>query len=212
MGSGPNTRLSIYFGGTFDPPTRAHLAVANRVSQVFDCPVIWLPNAQSPLKSQINAGEHRIKMIQLLCQLEPRFELSRIDFDRPGPSYTVDTLEHLQSQASEQRLLWVMGADNFAQIQCWDRWPRLLELANLIVLNRPGHRIVPPAPWVEYQCRHDQVVQAPKGWCELELTPMDVAASQVRHAIQNHQAWEHWVPAPVIDYIKDNHLYVENNG
>ena len=204
--------MSVYFGGTFDPPTLAHVAAASAVSNLLMQPVVWLPNARSPLKSESPSAPHRLAMLRLLCDADPRFSVDTLEINRPPPSYAVETLEQLKDRNPDQELIWMMGADSFEQIQCWDRWPRLLELANLIVLNRPGYGIASPSAWRNRECVASEVADRQGVWCQIEIPPMDVAASHVRQAIEDNQAWEQWVPQSITEYIKDNHLYVKNHG
>ena len=205
--------MKAIYGGTFDPPTLAHMAAAQAFHQALGQPITWMPNHQSPLKGAASADGHRIAMLSEILDPDPRFDLSLLEMQRAGPSYTVDTLEQLRGDDPDQPLIWCLGGDSFNSIQQWGRWQRLLDFASLVVAARPGSRPAPPAEWTDRQCKLAHITDHPSGyWCEIEMTQMDLASSRVRQAINNGQPWQHWVAPAIAEYIKDNHLYVDEHG
>ena len=137
-------RIAIY-GGTFDPVHSGHLEVARRVSQLFVIDeFLFVPAMAAPhkLDREVSPALHRYAMLALATNAEPRLCISTFELDGPGRQYTVDTLLHFRSRFSESAdLFFVMGADSWAEITTWREWRRLLTLANLIVVTRPGYEI-----------------------------------------------------------------------
>jgi nicotinate-nucleotide adenylyltransferase len=132
-------RIAI-FGGTFDPVHDAHLAVAREAADAFSLDrVLFVPAKNPPHKlSDLHAGfDDRMRMVELACAEDARFEPSRIE-DRPGHSYSFDTVVLARAQCSEAtRLFFLIGADAFAEIRSWHRWQELMKLVEFIVVSRP---------------------------------------------------------------------------
>lgn len=213
LGPGADPRLRVLFGGTFDPPTLAHWAAAEAFHKACDHVVTWVPNYVSPLKQRVGVAHHREAMLKQLIDPDPRFDLSLIELNQPGPSYTVDTLARLRAEDPDQTLIWCMGADSFSSIQQWGQWTRLLELASLMVVARPGSPLHAPDIWISAQCRPSEIADAPHGrWCEIPMRVSDLASSQVRDAIQNARPWMDQVAHKTAQYIKDHRLYVDDHG
>src|SRR6266576_2668762 len=138
-------RIAIY-GGTFDPVHSGHLEIGRRISEFFAIDeFLFMPARLAPHKVGQEAASafDRYAMLALATQNEPRLSVSRFELDGPGRQYTVDTLVHFRSRCGEfVDLFFVMGADSWAEITTWREWQRLLTLANLIVVTRPGHETV----------------------------------------------------------------------
>ena len=130
-------RIGI-FGGTFDPVHVGHLAIAQAAldSAGLDR-VVFVPARRSPLKTSgpIASEEDRFAMLQAAVKDEPRFSVSRVELDRPGPSFTVDTLEAL---AKEGELALILGSDALADLEKWRSPERIRALASILVARRPG--------------------------------------------------------------------------
>ncbi|MGB0957283.1 MAG: nicotinate-nicotinamide nucleotide adenylyltransferase, partial [Litorivicinus sp.] len=122
-------------GGTFDPVTLGHTAAACAVRDALGCTVELLPNRQSPFKSAPSDDAHRLAMLALACAEHEGLSVNPIELTLAPPSYSVRTLEHL---AGEEPLVFCLGTDAFAQVDRWQSPHRLLELAGVVVLGRPG--------------------------------------------------------------------------
>ena len=137
-------RIAIY-GGTFDPVHLGHVEIGRRVTQLFEIDeFIFVPARVAPHKfdREVSSALHRYAMLALATKAEPRLYISTFELDGPGRQYTVDTLSYFRSQFGESTdLFFVMGADSWAEITTWHEWRRLLTLANLIVVTRPGYEI-----------------------------------------------------------------------
>jgi nicotinate-nucleotide adenylyltransferase len=140
----PLSRIGIY-GGTFDPIHVGHLAIARAALEGGKLDrVIFVPARQSPLKTEAPgaSAEDRLAMLEAAVKDEPRFVVSRVELEREGPSYTVDTLEAL---ASEGELYLILGSDALAELARWRSPDRVRQLAKILVARRPGAPEVDPS-------------------------------------------------------------------
>jgi nicotinate-nucleotide adenylyltransferase len=186
-------RLGV-LGGTFDPIHNAHLSKAAAVARIlaFDH-ILLVPTGDPCHRARPGAcGEHRYAMAALAARNEPRLSVSRIELDRPGPSYSIDTVRELRSLHGERaQLFLIMGADVFAGIRAWREHEALSELAQLIVCARAGHPLTdhgPPATRVR-------------------LPVSDFSASMVRRRVRCQMPISHLVPTVVESYIREHGLY-----
>ncbi|MEO3812102.1 nicotinate-nucleotide adenylyltransferase [Sphaerisporangium sp. B11E5] len=181
-------------GGTFDPIHNAHLSKAAAVAHAlaFDC-VLFVPAGDPWHKSSPEtSGEHRHAMVALAAAGDPRFRVSRMEIDRPGPSYTVDTLRDLRGWYGDRaRLFLVMGADSYAGIGGWREPEALFELAEVVVCARHGH----PRP-----AQHRAVTP-------VDLTVPEVSSTLVRSLVRSRASIGHLVPSVVEAYIREHGLY-----
>lgn len=131
-------------GGTFDPIHHGHLVAASEVASVFDLDeVVFVPTGQPWQKpgEQVSSAEQRYLMTVVATAANPRFTVSRVDVDRPGPTYTIDTLRDLSALHPGTDLFFITGADALAQILSWKRVEDLFELAQFVGVTRPGHEL-----------------------------------------------------------------------
>lgn len=133
-------RLGLY-GGTFDPIHDAHLAVARAATDAFALDkLLVIPNRQPPHKQSVTDApyEHRLHMVQLACQADPRFEACDIE-NRDGKSYTIQTLHHLRTlYGGSTQFFFLIGADAFAEVLTWFRVEEVFQMTEFIVAARPG--------------------------------------------------------------------------
>lgn len=186
-------RLGV-FGGTFDPPHIGHLAAARAASRAAALDrVLFVPAGRPWQKDDraVSAAEDRYRMTELAIRDdEPAFAASRIEVDRPGPSYTVDTLEALTRGGRE--LFVVLGADAATGLPTWHRTERICELATLAVVNRGGRARTAPAG-----CR---IV-------DVDMEPVDVSATEVRRLLSTGRSVQGLVPDAVATYAVERGLY-----
>ena len=129
-------------GGTFDPIHHGHLVAASEVAHHFELDeVIFVPTGRPWQKSNVSPSEHRYLMTVIATASNPRFAVSRVDIDRSGPTYTVDTLRDLREQYPDADLFFISGADAVEQIVSWKDVDKLWELAHFIAVSRPGHEL-----------------------------------------------------------------------
>jgi nicotinate-nucleotide adenylyltransferase len=189
-------RLGL-FGGTFDPPHNAHLALARAALDEFQLDVLhWIPAGQPWQKTRtITAGAHREAMVRAAIEGEPRFVLDPIELERQGPSYTLDTVRALRKQQAEAQLFLVIGADQYAGLHTWQHWQALLGLVTLAVANRPG-----PMPAVSAE-----VLRTPHRVVPLPM--LDISATDIRARVARGLPIDSLVPPAVARYIASHHLY-----
>ncbi len=185
------TRRVGVFGGTFDPVHVGHLAIALAALETTPLDrIVFVPARHSPLKERgpVAAPEHRLAMLESATADEPRFSVSRIELDRAGPSYTVDTLEAL---AGEGPLFLILGADASADLDRWKDPERVRALATLVVARRSD-------------------VELPAGAIALDTPLMDISSRELRARAAQARSLRYLVPDPVCRYIEDHALYRED--
>jgi nicotinate-nucleotide adenylyltransferase len=214
-------RIAIY-GGTFDPVHSGHLEIARRVSQLFGIDeFLFVPARMAPhkLDRDVSPALHRYAMLALATRAEPKFCVSSFELEGPGRQYTVDTLFHFRSLFVESvDLFFVMGADSWAEITSWREWRRLMTLANLIVVTRPGYEIsAAPDPetaanFVDLRGVTNGAVTTETGGPRVFVTDavmLDVSATEIRRAAgkDDCEQLNKLVPLEVAEYIRKYQLY-----
>lgn len=216
-------RIAIY-GGTFDPVHAGHLEVARKVQQLFAIDEFWfMPARRAPhkLDRQPSPALHRYAMLVLATRTDPRFRVSTFELEQPERGYTVDTLAHFRAQLGDAAdLFFVLGADSWSEITTWHEWQRLMTLASLIVVTRPGYEVSTAHAGEETAARVIDIrgLTGAGSWQKAETkTPQvfitdavmhDVSATAVRVARANsNEDLEKLVPPDVADYIRKYGLY-----
>jgi nicotinate-nucleotide adenylyltransferase len=185
------------FGGTFDPPHVAHLALAHAALDTLALDVVrWIPAGRPWQKSRVlTAAGHRAAMVALAIEEEPRFVLDRIEVDRDGPSFTLDTVRALQAAGPDAQWTLLIGADQYATLHTWHDWPELLQRVVLAVANRPG--AAPPV--------HPDVLRHPHRVVPLPMLP--VSSTEIRARVADGLPIDGMVPPRVARYIARHALY-----
>lgn len=176
--------------------------------------VIFVPAAHPPHRIAPSAtSEDRLAMVRLAVGQDPRFEVNDIEYHRFGPSYTVDTLAYLKGYHREPLAL-ILGVDAFLQLPTWHRWRRILALAHVVIVQRPGWDGELPS-WIRPRLCEDEVdlLSADYGRAFLcRSTQHPESASVLRALIARDCAPGSWLPTHVRTYIDDHHLYREKDG
>src|SRR6478736_4059121 len=182
-------------GGTFDPIHHGHLVAASEVAQSFDLDeVVFVPTGEPWQKSDVSPGEHRYLMTVIATASNPRFTVSRVDIDRDGPTYTIDTLRDLQAARPDAELFFITGADALAQILSWRDHDELWDLAHFVAVSRPGHVLSTAG------LPSEDVSQ-------LEIPALAISSTDCRDRVRRgHPVW-YLVPDGVVQYIAKHHLY-----
>ncbi|WP_426319611.1 nicotinate-nucleotide adenylyltransferase [Microbacterium sp. E-13] len=182
-------------GGTFDPVHHGHLVAASEVAQWFDLDeVVFVPTGEPWQKEDVSPSEHRYLMTVIATASNPRFTVSRVDIDRQGPTYTIDTLRDLKAQRPDAELFFITGADAIAQILSWRDHDELWDLAHFVAVSRPGHVLNTDG------LPSDDVSQ-------LEIPALAISSTDCRDRVQRgHPVW-YLVPDGVVQYIAKHHLY-----
>ena len=182
-------------GGTFDPIHNGHLVAASEVAAAFNLDeVIFVPTGSPYLKQEALPAEHRYLMTVIATASNPRFKVSRIDIDRGGDTYTVDTLTEMKAMHPDADLFFISGADAIAQILAWKEPERLWDLAHFVAVSRPGHNLTIP--------------KAPEGSISsLEIPALAISSTDVRARARSGKPVWYLVPDGVVQYIAKNELY-----
>ncbi|HMW16213.1 MAG TPA: nicotinate-nucleotide adenylyltransferase [Accumulibacter sp.] len=209
------------FGGTFDPVHFGHLRLAEEALDALRlAEVRWIPAGQPALRGvpQVTRAQ-RLAMVRLAIAGNDRFSIDSAEIDAEQPSFTVPTLERLRADANignERPLVLLLGADAYARLNDWHRWPALFELAHLAVAHRPGYTIDPadlPSALADCHRRRftndPRVLQsAPSGSVMLlPMEPLAISATRIRALLSNGESPRYLLPDSVIAYIRAHHLY-----
>lgn len=199
-------RIGI-FGGTFDPIHFGHLHIANGLREKLGLDrIVWVVAGKPPHKRGqiVSEDDDRIAMVHLALGNETGDTVSRVEVDRPGPSYTVDTLETLRAELGPARYYFLMGEDSLRDFPSWRNPERILELANLGVVGRPG-------------IDTDLAILAEKlpaltGKVHIaSLDELPFSSSEIRRRVANGLSIDDLTAEPVVEYIRDHGLYLRND-
>jgi nicotinate-nucleotide adenylyltransferase len=187
-------------GGTFDPIHHGHLVAASEVQAWFDLDeVVFVPTGDPWQKSEriVSPAEHRYLMTVIATAANPRFRVSRVDIDRDGPTYTIDTLRDLREQLPDAELYFITGADALADIFTWRDASQLFALAQFVGCTRPGYEMDPSA--LE-GIPTDRVTL-------VEIPALAISSTDCRdRAAAGEPVW-YLVPDGVVQYIAKHRLY-----
>lgn len=187
-------RIGI-MGGTFDPIHHGHLVAASEVSSRFALDlVIFAPTGQPWHKEPASAPEHRYLMTVIATASNPKFVVSRVDIDRNGPTYTIDTLTDIQERYPEAELYFISGADAIAQIFDWKSVTELWSSAHFVAVTRPGHVL----NISRFSAEHVSL---------LEIPALAISSTDCRERVSRGEPVWYLVPDGVVQYIAKHNLY-----
>lgn len=195
-------------GGTFDPVHYGHLAIAEeaRVCIPLDI-VLFVPARIQPLRQdeRISPPEDRAAMLERAILGNPAFRLSRVEFERPGPSYTVDTLSRLRDQYPRgTEFYFIAGSDAFAELPRWKEPERLLTLCRFVVFPRPGHEGDVRELFLQFPGLRQRTVF-------LEGPRLEISGSEIRRRVRQGRPIRYLVPDAVEEYIRSHRLYIDSD-
>jgi nicotinate-nucleotide adenylyltransferase len=196
-------------GGTFDPIHTGHLIIAEEVrARLGLAEVLFVPAGQPWLKlnnaNAISPPRHRLEMVRLAIADEPAYRLSTMEIDRPGPSYTVDTMAELSGQVGAGgELYFILGWDNLNQLPRWHQPLRLVELCRLVPVRRVGFA----AP--DLDSLEAAVPGLSKSLVMLDTPQIEISSSEIRQRVARGQSIHQLVPEPVERYIIEHKLYLK---
>lgn len=185
------------FGGSFDPVHNAHVALARvALAELQLDELLWVPTGQPWQKQRhLTPAADREAMVRLAIAGEPRFTLSRVELERAGPSYTLDTVRALQAARPGAQWFLVIGQDQYAGFHTWHGWQELLGLVTLAIADRPDVG----------QAVDRQLLAVPHAAVTLPM--MNVSSTDIRGRVTQGQGIADLVPEPVARYIARHHLY-----
>jgi nicotinate-nucleotide adenylyltransferase len=195
--AGERPRIGV-MGGTFDPIHHGHLVAASEVASHLGLDeVIFVPTGMPWQKQKVSASEHRYLMTVIATASNPSFTVSRVDIDRGGPTYTIDTLRDLRTQRPDADLFFITGADAVAQILSWRDHDELWNLAHFVAVSRPGHVLDTGGLPSEVVSR-------------LEIPALAISSTDCRERVHRGDPVWYLVPDGVVQYISKHHLYRSN--
>ncbi len=189
-------RLGV-MGGTFDPIHHGHLVAASEVQALLELDeVVFVPTGEPWQKEgrEVAPAEHRYLMTVIATASNPRFTVSRVDIDRDGPTYTIDTLRDLAAERPGAEMFFITGADALAQILSWKDADELWPLAHFVGVTRPGYELSEtglPAERVTLQ----------------EVPAMAISSTDCRTRVRGGLPVWYLVPDGVVQHISKHHLY-----
>ena len=186
-------------GGTFDPIHHGHLVAASEVATLYHLDeVIFVPTGEPWQKSErlVSPAEHRYLMAVIATASNPRFWVSRVDIDRAGPTYTIDTITDIATQRPGAELFFITGADALAQILSWKKAEEALRMAHFVGVTRPGYDLS------DEHLPSDSVRL-------LDVPAMAISSSDCRKRVADGRPVWYLVPDGVVQYINKHHLYRE---
>ena len=190
------SRIGV-MGGTFDPIHHGHLVAASEAAAELDLDeVVFVPTGRPAFKQHpaVTPAEHRYLMTVIATASNPRFTVSRVDIDRPGLTYTVDTLRDLKSQRPDADLYFITGADAVEQILTWKDVDSLWDMAHFVAVTRPGHTM--------------SVAGLPEGAVSvLEVPALAISSTDCRERARAGEPVWYLVPDGVVQYIAKHQLY-----
>ena len=196
------------FGGTFDPPHLGHLAAAQEALERCGLQrVLFVPSERNPLKLDdvISPTEHRLAMTRLAIADDPRYELSYADVGGDGPSFTVDLLERLKAEIDGgTELAFIGGMDVLHELHRWREPLRILDLARLIVIARPGSRQVAP------EAVDERLPGASRRITVVDTPGVAISSTELRQRAAEGRSLRYLVPDTVATYITQHGLYVRS--
>jgi nicotinate-nucleotide adenylyltransferase len=185
-------------GGTFDPIHHGHLVAASEVGHIFSLhEVVFVPTGQPWQKEgrKVSAAEDRYLMTVIATASNPRFSVSRLDIDRPGPTFTIDTLRDLRAERGpDAELFFITGADALSRMMSWQDVDELFSLAHFVGCTRPGHRLT------DRGLPEDKVSL-------VEIPALAISSTGCRQRVAEGQPIWYLVPDGIVQYIAKRELY-----
>jgi len=190
------SRIGI-FGGTFDPPHKGHLAIAEKAKKQLGLDFVYFVPAYIPPHKQHlpTTAQHRMKMMRLALSGKKEYKVSTIELKRQGISYTVDTLKAFKRRFPKSELVLIVGADNLAQFDLWKSPKIILQLASLAVYKRKGFDLSSKESAINHILLKGRMLQ--------------ISSTEIRNRIEKGYSIRALVPHSIISYIKKHSLYTK---
>jgi nicotinate-nucleotide adenylyltransferase len=214
------------FGGTFNPIHYGHLRAAEEVREKFHLSkIIFIPSKSPPLKThELIESEHRYKMTELALSGNGFFEISDIEFKRPGKSFTVQTIEELRRIFHDMDLYFILGIDSFLEIPTWLQPEKLMSLTDFIIIARPSFRFVDLllSPYINVQRQvlekldkaelesYSAALKSKRVIIAMKIPLLDISATEIRKRFREGKSIKYLLPESVESYIIANKLYARD--
>jgi nicotinate-nucleotide adenylyltransferase len=195
------------FGGTFDPPHLGHLILASEAQDQLELTrLLWTLTPEPPHKQDhpVTSIEHRLAMVNLAIEDNPSFELSRVELDRPGPHYTLDTVKIVAEQNPDAEVVPIIGGDSLHDLPTWHRPKELLYACHWVgVMRRPGE-----SANLEELERELPGISSKVHYVDAPL--LEIASREIRNRVATGRPFRYYLPPPVYEYIHEHHLYQQS--
>ena len=197
-------------GGTFDPVHIGHMIIAQEAAAVHSLDEVWfVPTGRPWMKegTAVSEADHRVAMLRLALECSPGFRVSTVEVDRPGLTYTLDTLTALlEGEAKDASLFFILGMDSLETLHRWKEPERLFDLCTLVAVSRPGH--------MEFdRSSLDRISADASGKVVfLEGPDIGISGEEIRRRVRHGLPITYWVPAEVEGYIQEHGLYQEGES
>lgn len=191
------SRIGI-LGGTFDPPHNGHLAIAEAAIRKLKLKeIIFIPAKTPPHKSsgRISSQQDRLAMLKLAVGGRERIIISEMEFERQGPSYTVDTLAELKKGNPDDEFYFLIGADNVSEMESWHQPERIVEMTKVVAAGRPGFSAAG---------RFSAMIES------FDMTPVNISSTLIREKVRSGLSISGLLPPAVEEYILKRNLYKTN--
>jgi nicotinate-nucleotide adenylyltransferase len=197
------TKIGLY-GGTFDPPHLGHLILANKAVRQFELlRLLWMLTPDPPHKQEqpITPLAHRLEMVQLMLAGNPAFEISRLEIDRPGPHYMIDTVRLLAQQESNADIILLLGGDSLRDLPGWHLCIDLVaEVFKIGVMCRPGDPF-------DMSVLEENIPGLTEKVVFIDAPLQDLASHEIRRRVAAGESYRRYVLPSVKKYIEDHGLY-----
>jgi len=210
-----------FYGGSFDPPHRGHLAIANALLGQFELDeFVFIPAFHAPHKARLKptSAYDRYAMLCLITQSEPKISVSKMEIEMPERPYSVQTLRRLNAELPDDEIFFVMGADSWMDILTWREWEKVLTMTNIIVVTRPDVEI--GFDHVTDEIRNRVIDLRTRPTDERSTTNneasifvtdavnLDISATEIRRKMRDKDpSWREDVPAEVANYVEKYQIY-----
>ena len=191
------------FGGTFDPPHKGHIALAERVSTEFSLDkLIFIPAGNPPHKTdkKVTDKAFRFEMIKLAAEGNGKFSISDVDIKNEKPNYSYLTIEHFINTYPDDEIFFIVGADSYRDFPKWKNYPDILSLCTFIVMNRNDENLN------RYYLKYRELSPSHKALFSDDFS-YDLSSTELREKLQKGENCKEYLPDGVYEYIKKNNLY-----
>lgn len=208
------------FGGTFNPVHFGHLRVAEEIRENFGMDkIIFIPSNLPPHKNinDIIPSHHRYNMLQKAAKTNPAFSVSKIEMERPGKSYSIETIHYFVKQFHPSpALFFILGMDAFLDIKTWKEYGKLFYLSNFIVMSRPDYpevslfKILPEdirREFTYFESMNSYEHKSKQNIYYTKISLLDISSTKIRSNIKRGKSVKYLLPEIVENYIKENKLY-----
>lgn len=197
-------------GGTFDPVHYGHLIIAEAVREGFDLEkILFIPSGQPPHKdnSRVSDAEHRYNMLKAAISTNPHFDISRIEIDRDGYTYSVDTLSQLKSiYGCNTTIYFIIGADIVQELTTWREFEKVFTLCDFIAVFRPGNKETSFLNEIDrLKSEYNAKIHT------LEAPLIEISSTEIRDRVAEGKSIKYFLPEPVEQYIYANAIYSDGD-